>query len=50
MALFDQRYDVPPPAVIVTLSPAQNEVAPEALIVAVNEVLPDPGIGFGMYP
>jgi hypothetical protein len=34
VALFDQRYDVPPVAVSVTSSPLQNVVGPDALIVA----------------
>ena len=39
VAPFDHRYDVPLEAVRVTLPPAQNVVAPDAVIVAV-------GVGF----
>jgi len=39
VAPVDQRYDVPPDAVSVTLPPAQNVVGPEGVIVAVGSGL-----------
>jgi len=33
---FDQRYELPPPAVRITLSPWQKVVGPPAVIVAVG--------------
>jgi hypothetical protein len=39
LAPVDQRYDVPPEAVSVTLPPAQNVVGPDGVIVAVGSGL-----------
>jgi hypothetical protein len=39
VAPVDQRYDVPPEAVSVTLPPAQNVVGPEGVMVAVGSGL-----------
>jgi hypothetical protein len=39
VAPVDQRYDVPPEAVSVTLPPAQNVVGPDGVIVAVGSGL-----------